>query len=88
MAVTRTLLAFSSGLAAGAVAYATYPKWKHKVAPLVTTVVESASAAFRDAQTAAEAAAAAGAHDSEHTAQPAWVATERNGTGLAASSHP
>jgi hypothetical protein len=83
MAVVRTLLTFTGGLAAGAVAYATYPKWKHKVAPIVSSVVEGASAAFRDAQ-AASAATAAGANPEGDAVKNVWdgVSAERNGVGL------
>jgi hypothetical protein len=48
------LLAFSAGVAAGAVAYKTYPRWKHKVEPLVTAVRDGVTAAFHDARAASE----------------------------------
>ena len=70
MPVTRSdLVIFSTGLAVGAVAYATYPKWKGKVgplfseaheklSPLVATAVAAAGAAFADAKAASDQAAA------------------------------
>ena len=57
MAITKSeVLVFSAGLAAGAAAWATYPKWKHKVEPLISGVVAGAVAAFGDANAAAEGA--------------------------------
>lgn len=54
MAITKSdVLVFSAGLAAGAAAWATYPKWKHKVEPLLSGVVAGAAAAFGDANAAA-----------------------------------
>jgi hypothetical protein len=69
------LLAFGAGLAAGAVACATYPRWKARVAPLATAVVAGASAAFRDAQ----AAAREGQSCEPHAAGGPTDAAGRNG---------
>src|SRR5262245_27361803 len=55
MAITKSdLLVFSAGWAAGAAAYATYPRWKHKLEPLLSGVVAGAAAAFSDARSASE----------------------------------
>jgi hypothetical protein len=43
------LLVFSTGIAVGAVALKTYPKWKDKIAPLVAGAVAGARDAFGDA---------------------------------------
>ena len=50
MPITRSdLVVFSSGLALGAVACVTFPKWKGKVAPLVAAAMAGATAACNDA---------------------------------------
>jgi hypothetical protein len=61
VAITKSdLLVFSAGLAVGAVAYATYPKWKDKLAPLISGALAGAGAAFRDACPDAEESSADG----------------------------
>lgn len=66
MPVTRSeLVFFGAGLAAGAVAYATYPRWKSRVEPLVSAVVAGAAAAFKDAQAANEQASESGGPGTE-----------------------
>jgi hypothetical protein len=58
MPVTRSdLLIFFGGLAAGATAYATYPKWKDKVSPLISGAMAGVAAAYRDASAAPEGTA-------------------------------
>jgi hypothetical protein len=55
MPVTRSdLLFFFGGLAAGATAYATYPKWKDKVSPLISGAMAGVAAAYQDASAATE----------------------------------
>jgi hypothetical protein len=50
MPITRSDVAlFSTGIAVGVVAAATYPKWKDKVAPLLSAVMAGAAAAYQDA---------------------------------------
>jgi hypothetical protein len=81
MALLRTsLLAFGAGVAAGATAYATYPRWKHKFGPLISAAVAGATAAFHDAQAA---------DGNLHTAhvEPRGGAS-RNGTGAPIPVHP
>jgi hypothetical protein len=57
MAITRSdLFVFSAGLAAGAVACATYPKWKAKLEPMLAGVIAGAGAAFAEAKQAADRA--------------------------------
>ncbi|MDG3007095.1 hypothetical protein [Paludisphaera mucosa] len=83
------LLTFGAGLVAGAAGYATYPKWKHKVAPLVSAVVAGASAAFQDAQAAAAEVAPdadANAHAAHEATRGPWGATDRNGSGVTTPS--
>jgi hypothetical protein len=46
MPITRSdMLVFTTGVAAGALALATYPKWKGKLSPLVSGVLAGAGAA-------------------------------------------
>lgn len=52
------LATFAAGAAAGAVAVATYPKWKDKVTPLVGAALAGAADAARQAAEAASQAAA------------------------------
>ncbi len=71
MPVTRSdLLVFSAGLALGAVACATYPRWKGKVSPLLAEAAEQfgplLSAAVAGAS-AAYADATAGAREAPET---------------------
>lgn len=50
MPITRSdIVVFSGGLALGAVACMTYPKWKGKLAPLVAAAMAGATAACQDA---------------------------------------
>jgi hypothetical protein len=57
MPFTRSnVLAFTAGVAAGATAFVTYPRWKKKVAPLISAVISGATAAAQDAQATAGAA--------------------------------
>jgi hypothetical protein len=45
--ITRSdLLVFSAGLAAGALAYATYPKWKEKLGPMISGAMAGAGDPF------------------------------------------
>jgi hypothetical protein len=50
MTITRSdLFVFCAGVAVGAVAIATYPKWKEKLGPLLDGVMDGAGAAFAKA---------------------------------------
>jgi hypothetical protein len=48
---------FLGGVAAGAAAIATYPKWKDKVNPLISGALAGVAAAYKDASAAANEAA-------------------------------
>ncbi len=78
--VTRSdLLVFSTGLAIGAVAYATYPKWKGKVNPLISEAAERLGPLLSAAVAGASAAyadATARAHDAPEQAASASEAPE------------
>jgi hypothetical protein len=73
--VTRSdLVVFSAGLALGAVAYATYPRWKGKVSPFVADAAERLGPLLSAAVAGASAAyadATAAAHDAPEQATPA-----------------
>jgi hypothetical protein len=62
------VLVFSTGIAVGAVAFKTYPKWKDKIAPLVAGAVAGARDAFSDANTEGQKAS--------ETADPAPATAE------------
>lgn len=76
------LFAFGVGLAAGAAAYATYPRWKGRVAPLVSAAVAGATAAMHDVQEAVREKGRAG--EPAHAAEAARTAPGRNGSGAVA----
>ncbi len=79
MSVSRSnVLAFASGVAAGAAALATYPRWKHKVAPLVSAVVSGAAAAAQDVKSATTSAREVHAG---HAAENGAWASSRNARG-------
>lgn len=87
MPITRSDVAvFSTGIAVGVVAYATYPKWKGKVAPLISAVIAGAAAAYQDANNRF----AEESQESTVTDLGSPCATEhatgRNGTATAAAS--
>jgi hypothetical protein len=66
MPVSRSdVLIFFGGLAAGATACATYPKWKDKLSPLVSGAIAGVTAAYRDANASPDGATADGASDTK-----------------------
>ena len=80
MPVTRSdLMIFLGGAAAGAAAIATYPRWKDKVDPLLSSALAGVAAAYREASTAAGEAAEASSDASDESQpgrpQTATVAT-------------
>ena len=87
MPITRSDVAvFSTGIALGAVAYATYPKWKDKVAPLISAVMAGAAAAYHDANSrATEGGDGATVTDLGSPVADAHAAM-RNGAGKVATS--
>ena len=82
------LVAFGVGLAAGAVAYATYPRWKHKVEPLIAALAAGAAAAFHDAQAASESQPQTPSDPVSHPGHEAppgpWGAPVRSGSSTTA----
>jgi hypothetical protein len=83
MAVTvSNVLAFTAGVAAGAVACATYPRWKHKVEPLISAILAGAASATQDAATASErmTAGAGEFHAGHNPVHSPWISA-RNGAG-------
>jgi hypothetical protein len=94
--ITRSdLLIFSAGLAAGAVAYATYPKWKGKVGPLmsgaretlgplIASAVAGAGAAFADATAEVDKATEEKVDPEPGPASPLSPDSMKNGSSKAA----
>lgn len=87
MPITRSdAVVFSTGIAVGVVACATYPLWKAKVTPLISAVLAGAAAAYQDANSRFSQAG----EDATVTDLGSTVAdvhtTSRNGAGTVASS--
>jgi hypothetical protein len=78
MPITRSDVAmFTTGVAVGAIAIATYPRWKDRVAPLIATGLAGVAAAYEDAKArAAEASGSSAtfAHDSARNGAAAAAA--------------
>jgi hypothetical protein len=85
MALSRsTVFAFAAGAAAGAVAYATYPRWKDKVAPLISAIISGAAAAAQDAQAASAQPADGAAHAGHESIYEPWLSARNGATSTKA----
>ena len=91
MAITRSdVLIFSAGIAVGAVACATYPLWKEKLAPLLSGLMAGAGAACSDAKAEAsqtETQTSGSRFDTSHDPiSEIWQRLKTNGAPQTAAS--